>query len=348
MSHTRQCRSTRRKLAIFRECFAGLANTYGTYDLDTGRVRQVKRPVTDTVLLQHLQGKQPYGVYLLGGSRTRAVAADFDAEDPWPPREFRRQAAHYGIEAYIERSKSKGWHAWIFFPSSGVPAAKARAVARTILADIDAPGTEIFPKHDRLGGGVRYGNFINAPLFGRLVPQGRTVFVDADRGFRPFPDQWDVLEHVQPAPEALLDEILEINDPADRPEAAAGADAGDPDGQPLRSLGLLPCAQRMLADGVGEYQRVACFRLAIQLRKAGLPQDIAIAALEAWAAKNRPQAGKRIITPEEIAEQARSAFARRYRGCGCEHPAVAPYCLPECPLRSRNQTPADPVSGDRC
>jgi len=350
MTHPQQHRSTARKLAIFRECFTGLTTAYGTYDPGTGRVRQVKRPVTEAVLLGHLQGKQPYGVYLLDGSRTRAVAVDFDVEDPWLPLQFHRQAAHYGIATCIERSKSKGWHAWVFFRAPGIPAAKARAIARLILSDIDALDTEVFPKHDRLAEGVRYGNFINAPLFGRLVPQGRTVFVDIDQGMRPFADQWNLLEHVRRPSEELIDEILEINDPADPEETPAGAEAEaeNADEQPPRSLGLLPCAQRMLAEGVSSYQRVACFRLAIQLRKAGLPQDVTIAALEGWAAKNRPPDGKRIITPEEIAEQTRSAFAHKYRGCGCEHPAVAPYCVAECPLRSRNQIPTNPAAESHC
>lgn len=340
MSQHRKRRSTRQKLAVFRQCFTGLIDTYGTYAPDTGLVRQVRRPVTDTVLLHHLQGKQPYGVYLLDGSRTKAVAADFDDEDTTLPMAFCQQAAHYGIGAYLERSKSKGWHTWIFFPAPGIPGAKARAIARVILADIHAPATEVFPKHDRLGDGVRYGNFINAPLFGRLVPRGRTVFVDLDGGLRPFADQWDLLESVHRPEESLVDEILAINAPEDPKAASTGAEHQTPDEQPWRSLGLLPCAQRMLAEGVEAYQRVACFRLAIQLRKAGLPQDLAIAALKAWAAKNHPQAGKRVITPEEIAKQASSAYARRYRGCGCEHPAVAPYCHPDCPLRTSPPTQA--------
>jgi hypothetical protein len=90
----------------------------------------------------------------------------------------------------------------------------------------------------------------------------------------------------------------------------------------------------MLAEGVTEYQRVVCFRLALHLKKAGIPQDIAVVALSAWAAKNRPRDNKRIITDLEIDEQTTCAYAKRYRGCGCEEAAVMPYCHPGCPLRS--------------
>ena len=62
------------KIKIFKGLFMGLRNVYGTYDSQTGKVRQVKEPVTDKVIHTHLTGKQSYGVYLLTGSKTRALA----------------------------------------------------------------------------------------------------------------------------------------------------------------------------------------------------------------------------------------------------------------------------------
>ena len=59
----------------------GLRNVYGTYDTKTCKVRQEKMTVTDEVILAHLTGKQSYGVYLLTGERTGALAVDFDQND---------------------------------------------------------------------------------------------------------------------------------------------------------------------------------------------------------------------------------------------------------------------------
>ena len=333
VSNLQTSRTTSQKLALFRSCFTGLGHVYGTYDPKTGRSHQVKQRVSDKVLLHHLQGRQPYGVYLLAGDQTRAVAADFDEEDTLPPLEFIRQARQYSIKAYIERSKRKGWHAWIFTKLSGVPAVKARLIVKAILDDIGTPSTEIFPKQDKLNGSCSYGNFINAPLFGMLVPEGRTVFVDPDNGFRPYPNQWAFLESIQRVPESLLDEIIEIN-------SLVSSGNGSTDSKPAPAprnarftFGLPPCAQTMLTEGVVEHQRVACFRLALHLKKAGLPQDIAIVALQAWAAKNRPKNDKRIITDAEILEQTRCAYTKNYHGCGCEEAAIIPYCNPDCPLK---------------
>jgi len=325
-------RTTKEKLALFRACFCGLGQVYGTYDPRTGRSRQVKQPVTDQVLLRHLQGRQPYGVYLLVGDRTGAVVADFDCDDIEPPLSFLRCARRIGIESYLERSKSKGWHVWIFLQRPGVNAAKARAVVRWIVSEVGSPVVEIFPKQDRLEGRNQFGNFVNAPFFGALVPRDRTVFVNPDDGLKPWPDQWSILESVERVWESKLDQIIDANrlvlgsssSPASTPAVSTSPLAA--------TYGLPPCAQRMLANGVKDYQRVACFRLALHLKKSGLPEEMARICLRSWAGKNRPSTGKRVITPDEVDAQTHAAYCREYRCCGCEEPAIQPYCVSTCPV----------------
>ena len=341
-------KTTRQKLSIFRECFSGLTHVYGTYDPRTGKAWQVKQPVTRSVLLRHLRGYQSYGVYLLMGDRTRAVVVDFDHEDPQAPLELLRQGRHYGIQAYVERSKRKGYHAWVFAERGGVPAWKMRSVVKLILEETGHADVEVFPKQDCLHGAAHYGNFINAPLFGALVPEGRTVFVDPDNGLRPYGDQWALLAGVKRIRESLLDEIIEINGlgppaaPPVRPESRPEPPSNGP------TFGLPPCARGMLAGGVSEYQRVACFRLAAHLKKTGLPQDVAVVCLKTWATKNHPQQGKQVLTDSEIRRQTHWAYARPYRTCGCEDPAVTPFCDPQCPLfakvRRMKKAPTPPAS----
>ncbi len=240
---------------------------------------------------------------------------------------------------YLERSKSKGYHAWIFFDEAGVLASKARRVVKRILDEIGRSDTEVFPKQDRLDGWASYGNFINAPLFGTLVPKGRTVFLDPADVRKPFPNQWDFLESTQRVTEATLDEIIELNQLAQQTTHQERETCSTPTAG-MSSFGLPPCARRMMAEGVTVNQRVACFRLAVHLRKAGLPLDAALAAMTMWAPKNRPLRGKGIITPREIIEQTTSAYRQNYRGCGCEDPAVRPYCDPGCTLlQKRRRTP---------
>ncbi len=149
---------------------------YGTYDPETKRCYVLKRPVDDKVLIKHLKGARPYGVFLLIDDHIRAIAADFDRLDPDLVVQFVHHVQHYQIPAYVEVSKSKGFHVWIFFDERGVLAAKARMVIHHILQEIDCLDVEIFPKQDRLNSANQYGNYINAPLFGQLVSKGENRF----------------------------------------------------------------------------------------------------------------------------------------------------------------------------
>jgi hypothetical protein len=194
---------------------------------------------------------------------------------------------------------------------------------------------EVFPKHDCLDVKIASGNYILAPLFGRLVSKGKTVFVDPAT-LKPYPDQWEFLSQIRRVPESVLDDIIEINQlstqsPSPKTDLMPtfhGADV----------FGLPACAQRMLQDGVSRYQRVSCFRLAVHLKRIGLSCDMAQAVLKLWAKKNRPTDQKGQITEKEILEQTVYAYSRPYRGYGCRSEAVLPYCDNSCWLR-KSQNP---------
>ena len=321
-------KSSVEQVALFQRIFAGRGDVYGTHDPETGRAWQVKRPVTAGVILDHLQGREPLGIYPLVGDRTKMVVVDFDVNDGELPLTFVRMARESGIPGYIERSKSKGFHIWVFLGQRGVPAWKPRAVVGHILETMGQPATEVFPKHDKLTGAAKYGNFINLPLFGGYAARGRTVFVDG--GLRPHNDQWTLLAQVERLSEGVLDAGIErygLLPPYPRPNPAVHRVSGD--------HALPPCAQRMLREGVRANQRVACFRLAVQLRKAGNPYDRTVGMLCTWAQRNRPADGKPIIRESEIRSQARWAYRGGYKGCGCEDPAVMPFCDPSCRLYQR-------------
>lgn len=317
---------TNDQVLLFRSIFTGRSDVYGTYDPETRRSWQIKRPVTERVIRDHLEGRFPFGVYLLEGERVAAAVADFDHDETRPPTMFREEARKLDLPAYIERSKSKGYHAWIFFKDR-VPANKARQVLMGILERIRLDGTEVFPKQDRLTDPKQFGNFINAPLFGRLLPQGRCVFLN--ESLVPYPDQWGFLRSIVRVSELQLDQII-ATEMTQRVESrrAVSSQLG------FRATTLPPCAQRMLQEGVCLNQRIACFRLACQLRKAGVDFERAVRILNDWALRNRPGDGRGIIKPSEVQSQTRCAYqGRLYRSCGCEDPAVVPFCDPSCHVR---------------
>lgn len=298
MDHSKETRTVSQKIKLFRSLFSGLLHVYGTYNPQTGKVRQIKQAVTDRVIHQHLIGRQPYGVYLLQKNRTQALAVDFDREDISPPVKFVHAAYRYGLPGYIERSKSKGYHVWLFFEPQGVLAQKPRRIAQHLLKIIGAEKTEIFPKQDQLNTSVVFGNFINAPLFGKLAAQVHCVFLDLETYATPYADQWQFLAGIKRISEKKLDQVLSSLPLETSP---VNEKISSPD-KPVRIrsvLGLPPCARRILAEGVSHYQRVACFRMAVSLKRVGMPFDLTLIALKTWAEKNCPANGKSIITQKK-------------------------------------------------
>ncbi len=129
--------------------------------------------------------------------------------------------------------------------------------------------------------------------------------------------------------ESDLDTIIETNDlsAAPMPTELGHIDAKN------NSWHALPiCARKMLQDGVSQFQRSSCFRLAIHLKRLGLPFDMAVAALKTWALKNKPVNGKGIIQDSEIISQASYAYNHRYAGYACDDSAIKPFCEPSCPV----------------
>ena len=234
------------------------------------------------------------------------------------------------MAAYLERSKSKGYHVWICF-SKAVPARKVRMVLRHILHEIESPSTEIFPKQDFISGSDSFGNFINAPLFGKLVPEGKTIFIQPDANLRPFSNQWAVLDSIRRVEEDTLDWIIQLNDLV-REDYRNQNKKSDINLNNVIGYSLPVCIRRMLNEGVTYNQRVACFRIAVHLKRVGLPYDAVIAILTNWKLKNRPKENKRILTSKEIEAQVEWAFKKNYSGYGCSEPIIKSFCDPKCPV----------------
>jgi hypothetical protein len=326
-------RTTSQKLELFKRRFRGRRDAYITRSPNGRRVRQVKEPLTDQVLLEHLRGKRHCGLYTLDGTTTWTGVADFDTKDPRPALDFVAGCQQYQLDPALETSRSGCFHVWVWTEPEGVEAWKLRQLFQRILEEIDQPETEIFPKQDSTAH-VSFGNAIFLPLCGALVPQGFTAFVDPTNPAHIYRDQWEALTKPEELSAGWLDELVALNE-LDRTPEAQRQPHGEPESR-SGSFPLAPCAQRMLAEGVTDMQRNACFRLAVQLKKAGLPRDLAEVTLAAWAEKNRPTGGKRKITDSEIQAQVKWAYNRSYQSIGCEDPAVMPFRGPGCPCVSKH------------
>jgi AAA domain len=168
--------------AAFLEAFAGRVDCYGQGNGDC-----VKRPVTEGLIAAHLAGKVAIGIYPLVDDRCRWSATDLDLDgesdlEQWgKARTLYESSRRLGCCPFIEKSKSKGYHIWVFYREP-VEARWARQVAAKAIADAGLPPeTEIFPKQDRVDDVTPYGNYVNLPYHGPNG-NGRRVMLDPTTG----------------------------------------------------------------------------------------------------------------------------------------------------------------------
>lgn len=164
--------------------------------------------ITDHVIQQHFTGvgrnSLAMGVYpLLEDETCRFLAIDFDKKN-WQDEILVAKAiyAEYGIQSYIERSRSgNGGHLWIFF-NEPIEAYIARklgikvletAISRTGNSKFDS-FDRLFPNQDHMPKGG-YGNLIALPLQRQAVENGNSVFVDDT--FKIYASQTAVLQSIE-------------------------------------------------------------------------------------------------------------------------------------------------------
>ncbi|MBI3767974.1 MAG: DEAD/DEAH box helicase family protein [Deltaproteobacteria bacterium] len=157
-------------------------------------------PVSDQVVLDHLQGRYVIGVYpLLDDDTCWFLAADFDQE-LWVDdvAAFVETCRMLELSVAVERSRSgNGAHVWFFF-AAPVAAATARRMGCYLITETMARRHQLamasydrlFPNQDTLPRGG-FGNLIALPLQHEARQRGNTVFVD-DR-LVPHADQWGYL-----------------------------------------------------------------------------------------------------------------------------------------------------------
>ena len=308
------------KVRLLQENFSGRTDCYGA-----GRGACVKKPLTEFVFLRHITGRERIGIYLLRkDGKIGALATDFDDNNLYTVIEYCAVCESYGIVAHIERSKSKGYHAWSLFDDP-VPAWKARTVAGCILNDCGLLGTvEVFPKQNYLMPG-RYGNYINLPMFGQDVVRERTVFLDPEAGYAPYKDQWTFLTSVDRISEALLDKIMKLND-LDNHTSAKIIKGKDKVVAGYQGSGL-PCFATMLSEGVDDGMRnEAALRLSVGLYRTGIPKELGLTMLKEWNERNRPP-----LDEVELEKAVSNGYLGIY-GHGCFSERIQQYCDPSCPI----------------
>jgi hypothetical protein len=96
----------------------------------------------------------------------------------------------------VYRSKSDGWHLFVFFKYP-VRGCKVRALLRDWASRIGYPRAEVFPKQDELKEGA-HGSFINLPFFGKPFTPPTFCELPESEWPLPPPDVSSPVEDVEP------------------------------------------------------------------------------------------------------------------------------------------------------
>ena len=129
-------------------------------------------PRFDLAWEDHLAGEVCIGTYpLREGRRTRWICSDLDAQHSRREALALRAAwESYGIKAWIETSRSKGYHVWVFL-EDWVSGTEARRAGLYIHSYAEVPATEVNPKQEITDG---YGNYVRLP-YGYHPDEGNVV-----------------------------------------------------------------------------------------------------------------------------------------------------------------------------
>jgi superfamily II DNA or RNA helicase len=167
---------------------------------------QAFTPVSDTAVLDHLQGRHVMGLYpLLEDETCWLLAVDFD-KGTWVEdvSAFIATCRNTGLPAAVERSRSgNGAHVWFFF-ASPVAASAARRMACYLLTETMSQRYQIsmdsydrlFPSQDTMPRGG-FGNLIALPLQHGPRQHGNSVFLDERFEAYPGDEQWSYLASIQ-------------------------------------------------------------------------------------------------------------------------------------------------------
>ena len=162
--------------------FRGRGDCYGS---DEGGC--VRKPLDKTVFTQHLQGVMGIGVYpAVPADPPFCVwgCSDIDIEDLGAARLLQRALASANITAWVERSRSKGYHVWVF-SEDPVPADAMRRMLLACHQVADYPAREVNPKQSDVSL-YKVGNYVRLPYHGGMVavPERRVIL---DHNDQPIP-----------------------------------------------------------------------------------------------------------------------------------------------------------------
>ena len=259
-------------LEQFKRIFRGRGDVWGH---DEGRC--VKEKLTDDHWADHLSGRAGIGIYPAVPTPARSVVCawgctDIDTNDLEATRLLQSTLRVAGIPAYVERSRSKGYHIWVF-ADKPVSAQSMRNMQLAAHQVADMRPIEVNPKQTDVSA-HKYGNYVRLPYVGGIdsTPERRVIIDDTDT---PVPLQ-TFLDTVQFADPARIDMLAEMYQPPVTTQVTW--DVTDPSSDLAEGLRTVsPLGYVIWRDGVleGRDRSSTLARLAYICAESGMPPSAA-------------------------------------------------------------------------
>jgi hypothetical protein len=146
----------------FAALFRGRTDAYGSEEGGC-----IKEPVTNETYSQHLKGVAPIGIYPMfqheGEWMTVWGCSDIDVDDIHAALSIKESLRAAGVVSYLERSRSKGYHIWVF-AMEPVPAWAMRRMLLCAHQVAEYPAREVNPKQETLQPN-QFGNYVRLPYW---------------------------------------------------------------------------------------------------------------------------------------------------------------------------------------
>lgn len=208
-------------LQLFRNLYCRVDDAYGAMTPDGPRT--IRFPLTDDLIRKHLEGGERIGAFFIDPEgMADQLVIDIDIQDPELAKNVRSIFDELGIYAYVEASKSKGYHIRTHWDCP-VKASDLRRIGSYVTKESGIPKAEIFPKQDQRREENGLGNFMWLPLHGLSWKEGKTAVVDHTNGMCPLNDQWAFMESIRRNSTGILRAaiaIVEDDEPEGRTQVA--------------------------------------------------------------------------------------------------------------------------------
>jgi hypothetical protein len=158
----------------FKKIFKGLERAHGCTKIaatngQSGKIKGqsfvVRKPVTDDLWSQHLQGSQSLGIIPINEeNQCLWGCVDIDSYAGFDHKKLINQIKNFKLPLVVCRSKSGGAHVFLF-SEKPVAAERMRDKLTEIKTLLGYGGSEVFPKQIQLKSEDDTGNFLNLPYF---------------------------------------------------------------------------------------------------------------------------------------------------------------------------------------